>query len=592
VPLTNDTRRTGGNNHHGSSPHKVSAEMPPHDAAAEFSLIAAEYLSPGSLAEIGADRDWFYVARHRELYDIAGILRETGETPSIALLRHFLLQSGNETLFSNLGGSALFDELEVEINAPHYLRYYGDKNREAVVRRRLIHQAASLCQMARDPSIDAATLLSGADLSKIADPTGRAINWLSAADFDDATYQDDYLVPHVLAAGQPGGIFGAFNVLKTSVKMDLALSVATGSRFLGYFPVTRPAPTAVMSGESGLKNLQSLARRICSSKGWSLGSVEGFHITSVLPRLDDPACMAMVRKFIKDNGIKLLMIDPAYLCMDIGDEANNLFLVGKFLRPIAEICAETGCTILVLHHNKRNVTDKSAPAELADISWSGFAEFSAQWILLSRRTPFDAETGLHSLWLNVGGRDGHAGLYGVDITEGHQCDQGGRRWDVVVKPASEARAATVDARETQREQKQTLTAQRDRQSVLEVLQRFPNGETGRTLRESSRLSGTRFTPIITELESEGRVVACTVTKAKGTYDGYRLTTDGGTRWDKGGTTDAFPLSQDDGGTRDSYRESQSHHLIFDGEQTQDTPNRESVPLSHDHQREVDGEDRA
>jgi hypothetical protein len=554
--------------------------VPPHDAAAEFSLVAAEYLAPGSLSEAGAERSWFHTARARELFDIAGILRETGETPTIPILRHFLLQPGNGELYSNLGGSALFDELEVEINAPAYLPYYVDKVRDAVIRRQLIQQATSLVRMARDPSIERATLLSGADLSKIADPKSREINWLSAADLDDATYQDDYLVPHILAAGQPGGIYASFKAMKTSIAVDLALSLPMGSRFLGHFPIPQPAAAAVMSGESGLKNLQSLARRICLSKGWSLSSVKDFHITPVLPRLDDPACMAQIRRKIKAAGIKLLVVDPAYLCMDIGDDANNLFLVGKFLKPVAEICAETGCTILIVHHNKRNIPDKSAPAELNDIAWSGFAEFSAQWILLSRRTPFDPETGSHSLWMNVGGRDGHAGLYGVDITEGRQCDQGGRRWEVVVKPASEARASTVDARQLEREQRQSATEakakEKARQAILEALKKFPDGETPKTVREASKLSGTKFTPALLGLQSEGLVESCQVKKSKVAYEGIRLVT--GTSRDNAGTNEPVPVSDREAG-QGTLIESPSPGIPYPEGDGGDGAHAEAVPVS-------------
>jgi len=110
------------------------------------------------------------------------------------------------------------------------------------------------------------------------------------------------------------------------------------------------------------------------------------------------------------------VIDPAYLAMG-GDKSRNLFAVGSLLHPLAELCESSGCAILVVHHCKRS-NKQGDPATLDDIAWSGFAEFSAQWLLLSRRRPFDPGTGHHELWLTAGSRMGHHGLWEVDVDEG------------------------------------------------------------------------------------------------------------------------------------------------------------------------------
>ena len=80
--------------------------------------------------------------------------------------------------------------------------------------------------------------------------------------FSDATR---YLIPGILAAGQPGGIFGAFKTLKTSITADLLISLASGTPFLGQFDVAEPGRALFLSGESGLAALQSIAGRICST---------------------------------------------------------------------------------------------------------------------------------------------------------------------------------------------------------------------------------------------------------------------------------------------------------------------------------------
>src|ERR1700722_10252999 len=69
-------------------------------------------------------------------------------------------------------------------------------------------------------------------------PNGQATNTrapakrfrlLTAAQLNAGQYETRSLIPGVLAAGQPGGIFGAFKTLKTSIAADLLISLASGT---------------------------------------------------------------------------------------------------------------------------------------------------------------------------------------------------------------------------------------------------------------------------------------------------------------------------------------------------------------------------
>jgi hypothetical protein len=350
--------------------------------------------------------------------------------------------------------------------------------------------------------------------------------WLTAAELDSGAFAQRYLIEHVLVEAQPSGICGRFKTLKTSIALDLGLSLATGRPFLDHFRILKRAPFAFMCGESGLRALQETSQRICRSRGWSLKQVEGFHLTSDLPNLDSPADLHEIRRFIVERDIKVLAIDPAYLCMDVAGDAMNLFAMGHYLRPLGELCLETGCAPLVVHHNKH--TDRRVPAELSDIAFSGFAEFFAQWILLARRRPFDAERGHNELWMSVGGRAGHCGLYGLDVHEGRQSDPKGRVWEASVRDASEIRpgiaASAVLRRNEAKRQKQTERANAERDRIFTAFGRFPDGETKSQIRETSRVQTKPFNLILEELLISGSVEKCQVMKSNNQpYDGYRLT---------------------------------------------------------------------
>ena len=118
---------------------------------------------------------------------------------------------------------------------------------------------------------------------------GKKFRLLSAAQLNSSQPETRYLIPGVLAAGQLGGIFGAFKTLKTSLAADLLISLASGTPFLSRFPVTQPGRVLFLSGESGLPALKSIARRICAERGLSLDTLENFVCSPDVPGWATPS---------------------------------------------------------------------------------------------------------------------------------------------------------------------------------------------------------------------------------------------------------------------------------------------------------------
>lgn len=164
---------------------------------------------------------------------------------------------------------------------------------------------------------------------------------------------------------------------------------------------------------------------------------------------------------------------------------------------------------------------------MSDIAWSGFAEFSAQWLLLSRRSKFDAEIGNHELWLNVGGRAGHGGLYGVDIREGRRTDPGGRVWQVKVRPASETRASAIDSKESAKEaateRKQAATVTRRLAKAAEALLSLgAEPETESRIAAQAGLSSTAWGPVFLHLKTNGIIEKVKIKKGNRPYDAWKV----------------------------------------------------------------------
>jgi hypothetical protein len=326
-----------------------------------------------------------------------------------------------------------------------------------------------------------------------------------------------YLIPGILAAGQVGGIYGGFKTLKTSIAADLMISLASGTPFLGRFPVPQPGKVLFLSGESGLTALRSIARRICAERGLSLESLDNFVISPDLPRLDHGTDMMALDELVEREKPICVVIDPFYLARWSG--TGRTVPTGQLLRTLTDLCNSTGCTVLVVHHCKR-AHKLGNPATLDDVAGRGFGEYSAQWLTVARRRPYDPDTGHHELWLTVGGRAGHHGLWALDVEEGTSpplSEDGpvatradARRWTTKLRSVAwaEARADEhwVGTVEDRRLRRRALAVERQGERVLDLLAAYPEDCTARFMREILGQSGDRINRILDALIAKGRVV--------------------------------------------------------------------------------------
>jgi hypothetical protein len=353
---------------------------------------------------------------------------------------------------------------------------------------------------------------------------------VTAAELNSSQYETRYLIPGILAAGQPGGIFGPFKSLKTSLAADLLISLASGTPFLGRFAVTEPGKVLFLAGEAGLPAVRSIARRICAERGLSLEALDNFVVSPDLPRLDRPGDLMILEELIRKQKAVCVVIDPAYLAL--GEQnSRNLFAMGTLLRPLAKLCESTGCSVLLVHHAKRSHKAGSPPT-LDDIAWSGFAEFSSQWLLVSRRRAYNPDTGRHELWLSAGSRAGNQGLWALDVYEGaspHLPDAGPiacasedrRPWKACLKSVAWAEAQAdeqfVASSEDRRLRRRALAVERQSQRLLELLAAHPDGLTARFMRDELGLSGDRMSRLLDALIEKGEV-----TKSEERYDRRRM----------------------------------------------------------------------
>jgi AAA domain len=329
-----------------------------------------------------------------------------------------------------------------------------------------------------------------------------AFGFLAEEPIDSATFaamdcRPSWLCKGILVAEQPCVIGGPQKALKTSIGIDLAISLASGGKFLGQFPCPEPVRVMVLSGESGRATIQETANRICAARGLdltALGDMLWWKFT--LPQLSNPEHVAALRDSIVKRQIKAVFIDPLYLCLD-PESAENLYKVGPALMRVSEACLSVGATPALFHHARKGAGRDGEPIELTDLAYGGITEFARQWALLSRREKYKPGTGSHHLWINVGGSVGHGGLYAVDVEEGQLAeDFTGRTWGVQVHTPSEARQGNVSAKADKKDQERLLQIRDDGTAVLNAIDKLANGDGAAVytrVRDLAHLSNPRMT---------------------------------------------------------------------------------------------------
>ena len=246
-------------------------------------------------------------------------------------------------------------------------------------------------------------------------------------------------------------------------------------------------------------------------QGYSLSDVTQLYLSEWLPRFDSLQNLASIDLALQDTDAKVLIVDPTYFCMK-GENAGNLFSQGEALRGIKDVCQKYGASLVLIHHTRKCSKNQSVYSnpDLDNLSWSGFAEMSRQWLLLERREEYIPGTGSHRLLLDAGGAYNQGSRWAIDIEEG--TDPKNRTWDVRVFPPDEAQA-----------EKKTDSV---RQRILDAASDFPGAETKTAIFTVARLRSDAATKIVFDaLVAEGRLVPCKVTKNGASYNGFTLMTE-------------------------------------------------------------------
>jgi hypothetical protein len=328
----------------------------PHDADAEAQVVGAMLtgtLGPDVLDTIrtSVNPGDFYSSFHADVFATVTSMIDAGEPVGVTLVANRmrergLLNGGRRTPLKVRDLAT--DDLLLAANAPAH----AARVRELATRRRAIIAAADLIEKATagEDWSTAAAVLRGENVPSVA-PSHLAfmgvIELLERVEVADTSYLIDPLWP-----ADAYGVIGAMDKAgKTWAVDDLAVSVATGTPWLGRFACEQGG-VQLLHGEGGARNLYRRLDAICRARDVHLGDLFGddvMRIALTVPRLTVREHIDAVAAELAAHPARVVILDPGYLAL-AGAKGADLFGMGGLLGSIQDVCQRVGAALVVTWH--------------------------------------------------------------------------------------------------------------------------------------------------------------------------------------------------------------------------------------------------
>ncbi len=183
-----------------------------------------------------------------------------------------------------------------------------------------------------------------------------------------------WLVEDWWTLGSHGIIAGLPKSYKSIISMDMAVSVASESEFLGHFPVNPKAvgPVIIVQQENSLALLRDRLWKITHNRGLHQGEItagKGEIVVEFPPSIplffyndfgfdmSTEEDRESIEELIQKEGAKLIVFDPLYLMIGAADE-NNAREMRPILSWLLQIRNRYNCAVVVVHHWGKGSIDK------------------------------------------------------------------------------------------------------------------------------------------------------------------------------------------------------------------------------------------
>jgi len=294
-----------------------------------------------------------------------------------------------------------------------------------------------------------------ADRWKATNINDNYFEFMDVKDLINTPIKYEWIVEGLFAASQPTAIGGLQKSLKTGCICDLVASLATGTPFLGHFPVPKPFRVAYILAEGPLAEIRSRFATICNTRpeiepGYA--NISGFKI-----KLSSEEELARMGHYCEKNNIEVVIIDPLYLTLLAGSTTDpaSVYAMGDILATIGTWAEKAGITPILCHHFRIGCNPTSL--DLGNFTYTGLQQFARQSFLIGRTEEWSAPNDNHMIFSHHGFARG--GYYNLHVDEGEvTIDDDGKithikPWRTLVQAASKTHAKKTSATEARHEDK-------------------------------------------------------------------------------------------------------------------------------------------
>ncbi|MGQ0672400.1 MAG: AAA family ATPase [Hyphomicrobium sp.] len=182
---------------------------------------------------------------------------------------------------------------------------------------------------------------------------------VQAAMLEKQRDEHHWLIEGLWARSAIGLIGGAPKCCKTWLGLDMAVSVATGTKALGHFETRAPGKALVFLAEDALSQVRSRIEALCRQRNKDIGLLDLYVITAPVLRLDLAADQERLAQAVDLLRPRLLLLDPLVRLHRLDE--NSAAEISGLLGYIRDLQRRFDVAIVLVHHASKK--QRSQPGQ-------------------------------------------------------------------------------------------------------------------------------------------------------------------------------------------------------------------------------------